>query len=63
MCRISVESIVMIHNETKIWDWFNNSIDCLLYCQIGDKISAVVLNTQIYNYSYTIFSGYMLFNL
>jgi hypothetical protein len=64
MCTIWVESIAMIMNDTKASNWSSSSIDCLLYCQIDDKISAVAANgSQIYGYSYSVFSGYMLFNL
>ncbi len=70
MCTIVVESIAMIHNITTAWGWSSNSLDCLLYCQINDRISAVGryrtnenLNSQIYGYSYSTFSGYMLFNI
>jgi hypothetical protein len=63
-----VESLAMIHNQTIAWGWANGSIDCLIHCEIGDKIFAVAsyrlkenVNSQIYGYSYSTFSGYMLF--
>lgn len=65
-----VESVATIHNETLAWGWASGSIDCLLYCQTGDQITAMAsyrpneyFNSQIYGYSYTTFSGYMLYNI
>jgi hypothetical protein len=70
ICTIWVESLAMIHNDTIAWGWSSGSIDCLIHCQIGDKITATAayrlkenFNSQIYGYSYSTFSGYMLFNL
>jgi hypothetical protein len=56
----------MINNVTTAWGWASNSIDCLINCQINDQISVVAgyrSNSQIYGYSYSTFSGYMLFNI
>lgn len=70
ICTIIVDSLTTIHNGTKTWDWSNSSIDCLIYCQIDDQIAANAsfqldnkFNTKMFGYSYTMFSGYMLFNL
>ena len=63
MCPIWIKSVSTIHNGTSTWDWSSSSIDCLIYCQIGDQISIVGSNNSyIYGYSYSTFSGYMLFN-
>jgi len=65
-----IESVATIHNETLAWGWASGSIDCLLYCQTGDQITAIAsyrpnenFNSQVYGYSYSTFSGYMLYNI
>lgn len=65
-----IESVATIHNETLAWGWASGSIDCLLYCQTGDQIAAIAsyrpnenFNSQVYGYSYSTFSGYMLYNI
>ena len=62
-----VESVATLNNETLAWGWASGSIDCLIYCQAGDQISAVAsyrahenFNSQVYGYSYSTFSGFML---
>ncbi|CAF1415544.1 unnamed protein product [Adineta ricciae] len=68
-CTVWVESVASVQNETLAWGWASGSIDCLLRCQTGDRISPVAsyrpnenFNSQVYGYSYSTFSGYMLFN-
>ncbi|CAF4566188.1 unnamed protein product [Rotaria sp. Silwood1] len=65
-----VESVATIQNETVAWGWASGSIDCLLYGQTGDQIAVVAsyrsnenFNSQVYGYSYSTFSGYMLQNI
>lgn len=65
-----VESVATIQNETIAAGWASGSIDSLLYCQTGDEISAMAsyrpnenFNSQVYGYSYSTFSGYMLYNI
>ena len=64
-----VESVATIHNETFAWGWASSSVDCLLYCHTGDQIAAIAsyhsnenFNSQVYGYSYSTFSGFMLYN-
>ncbi|UJR36387.1 hypothetical protein I4U23_029111 [Adineta vaga] len=68
-CTVWIESVASIQNETLAWGWASGSIDCLLHCHTGDQISTVAsyrpnenFNSQVYGYSYSTFSGYMLFN-
>ncbi|CAF0774494.1 unnamed protein product [Rotaria sordida] len=65
-----IESVATIQNETVAWGWASGSIDCLLYGQTGDQIAVVAsyrshenFNSQVYGYSYSTFSGYMLHNI
>ncbi|CAF2014158.1 unnamed protein product [Rotaria magnacalcarata] len=65
-----IESIATINNETLAWGWASGSVDCLLYCQTGDQISVIAayrpnenFNSQVFGYSYSTFSGYMLNNV
>ena len=69
MCQLRVEAIMRIQNETIAWGWSSSSLNCLIMCQFNDQISAIAAyhsneedNSQIYGYSYSTFSGYMLLN-
>ncbi|UJR09717.1 hypothetical protein I4U23_013946 [Adineta vaga] len=66
ICPIRVESTITLDNESVAWGWTSGSIDCLIYCHIGDQISVLGSNdnftSYIYGYSYSTFSGYMLHN-
>lgn len=66
ICPIRIESTITINDETIGWGWTSGSIDCFIYCHIGDQVSVIgskeEFASQIYGYSYTTFSGYMLYN-
>ncbi|CAF3374995.1 unnamed protein product [Rotaria socialis] len=68
--NVWVESVATINNETLAWGWASGSVDCLLYCQTGDQINVIAayrpnenFNSQVFGYSYSTFSGYMLYNV
>lgn len=62
--RLWLESIIRIENQTVAWGWTSGSTDALVHCQAGDQISVSAiyrgeenLNSEVYGYSYTTFSG------
>ncbi|CAF3416635.1 unnamed protein product [Rotaria socialis] len=70
MCTIWTEAVIRSHNETTASGWSNAFIDCLLYCQVNDRISIVIpyylnenFDSETLAYLYSTFSGYLLFNI
>ncbi|CAM4868125.1 unnamed protein product [Rotaria socialis] len=70
MCTIWTEAVIRSHNETIASGWSNAFIDCLLYCQINDRISIAIpyylnenFDSETLAYLYSTFSGYLLFNI
>ncbi|CAF0981450.1 unnamed protein product [Adineta ricciae] len=66
ICPIRIDSTITVNDKTIGWGWTSSSIDCFIYCHIGDQVSVIGSNegftSQIYGYSYTTFSGYMFYS-
>ena len=66
ICPIRIDSTITVNDKTIGWGWTSGSIDCFIYCHIGDQVSVIGSNadftSQIYGYSYTTFSGYMFYS-
>ncbi|CAF0846371.1 unnamed protein product [Didymodactylos carnosus] len=65
---IWVEGVALHGNTTIGVGWASASIDCIIRCKAGDRIYTVAayrsqenFNSYVYGYSYTTFSGVMLF--
>lgn len=67
ICTLWIDALASESNITFAWGWASNSIDCFIACEADDRIAAMAVyrsaenfQSQIYGYSYSVFSGYMI---